>query len=538
MTLFLILVAAVIFICVILNDVTSKMGIPMLLAFILLGIAFGNNGVVPIKFEDYDFAERIATFALIFIMFYGGFGTSWKAARGVVVEAGLLASLGVILTAAATGVLCHYLLKWGWIESLLLGSVVSSTDAASVFSILRSRKLGLKNHTAPLLEVESGSNDPCSYMMTAVMLSFLGQTPSVGGIVWMVFSQIVFGAGIGVGIAFLAVQGMKRIRFSTSGFDSLFILAVAIASYAIPSLVGGNGYLSAYIVGIILGNANFKDKRELVHFFDGFTGLMQVIIFFMLGLLARPAMMGKSIVPALVVFAILFFVSRPLAVGLILTPFRKYKLRQQTLVSFAGLRGASSIVFAIMATVGEGNLQNDLFSVVFCIVLISILLQGSLIPVVARRLDMIDQNSDVMRTFNDFTEETDMIFSEIRIGPDNAWKDKLVRDLGIPKNMLLCLVLRKNGERVVPNGDTYILEGDTVVMSTMSYQGGANLNIVEQRLAHGDPMVGKKVREHPQRRKVQLMLVKRGEETFIPHGDTVLHADDVLFINENGTENA
>ena len=537
MTLFLVFIAVVIFICVALHNVTSKIGMPVLLAFILLGIAFGSSGLVPIHFENYEFAEQIATVALIFIMFYGGFGTSWRSAKAVAVEAGLLASLGVLVTAGVTGVLCHYLLKWDWIESLLMGSVVASTDAASVFSVLRSRKLGLKNHTASLLELESGSNDPMSYMLTVVLLSFLDGSASTGSVVWMLFSQIVFGAAMGLVIARLAVYGMKHIHFATSGFDSLYIVAVALAAYAIPALVGGNGFLSTYIVGIILGNADFRDKKELVHFFDGFTGLMQVLIFFMLGLLARPAMLGKSIVPALILFAVLFFVARPLAVGAVLTPFRKYGFRQQALISFMGLRGASSIVFAIMATVGAVVPQHDIFSVVFCIVLISIALQGTLIPWAARQLDMIDKDADVMRTFNDFSEETDMIFSEILVTPDSPWKDKLVRDLGIPKNMLLCVVLRANGDRVVPNGDTYILEGDTVVMSTMSYQGGQNLNIVEQRLAPDDPLVGKTVREHPKRRKVQLILVKRGNKTFIPHGDTVLEADDVLYINQNATSN-
>ena len=470
-------------------------------------------------------------------MFYGGFGTSWRSAKAVALEAGLLASLGVLVTAGVTGVLCHYLLKWDWIESLLMGSVVASTDAASVFSVLRSRKLGLKNHTASLLELESGSNDPVSYMLTAVFLLMMQGSTSSGGVAWMLFSQIVFGAVLGLVIAQLAVYGMKHIHFATSGFDSLYIVAMALAAYAIPALVGGNGFLSTYIVGIILGNADFKDKKELVHFFDGFTGLMQVLIFFMLGLLARPSMLGKSIVPALILFAVLFFVARPLAVGAVLTPFRKYGFRQQALISFMGLRGASSIVFAIMATVGTVVPQHDIFSVVFCIVLISIALQGTLIPWAARQLDMIDKDADVMRTFNDFSEETDMIFSEILVTPDSPLKDKLVRDLGIPKNMLLCVVLRANGDRVVPNGDTYILEGDTVVMSTMSYQGGQNLNIVEQRLASDDPLVGKTVREHPNRRKVQLILVKRGNKTFIPHGDTVLEADDVLYINQNATSN-
>ena len=260
----LVLVAVIIFTCVLLNNASFRIGMPVLLAFILLGILFGNNGIIPI---DMNIADRenvgdICTVALIFIMFYGGFGTSWKSAKPIALEAGLLASVGVICTAALVGVFCHFLLKWGWIEALLLGSVVSSTDAASVFSIFRSRKLGLKNNTAPLLEMESGSNDPCSYMLTIIMLSLMQGEASVGHTIWLFFAQLGFGALFGVLIARVSVEAMKRINFATAGFDSLFVLAIALFSYAVPGLLGGNGYLSAYIVGIILGNTDFRGSDE------------------------------------------------------------------------------------------------------------------------------------------------------------------------------------------------------------------------------------------------------------------------------------
>ena len=170
-TFFLILISAVILICVWLNNISSRIGVPTLLAFIVLGILFANNGIIPLDFEDRELARETCTVALVFIMFYGGFGTRWESARPIAREAVLLASLGVVLTAGLTGLFCHFALGWSWIESMLMGSVISSTDAASVFSILRSKKLGLRNNTAPLLEMESGSNDPCSYMLTAIFLS-------------------------------------------------------------------------------------------------------------------------------------------------------------------------------------------------------------------------------------------------------------------------------------------------------------------------------------------------------------------------------
>ncbi len=531
MTLLLCLIAAVIISCVLLNNASNKLGMPVLLAFILLGIVFGNNGLIPIKFEDYSFAENLCTVALIFIMFYGGFGTRWESAKCVALPAGILASLGVVMTAGLTGLFCHFVLKWGWIESFLMGSVVSSTDAASVFSILRSRKLGLKNNSAPMLEIESGSNDPFSYMLTIIMLSMMTGDLSGGRVAWMFFSQIVFGAGFGLLIAKVGIIALKRIKFSTSGFDSLFIFAIALLSYALPSAVGGNGYLSAYLVGILLGNSDFPGKRNLVGFFDGLTGLMQVLIFFMLGLLARPAMMHKVILPAIGIFLFMLLVARPLSVSSILIPFRRYGFKQQLLVSFVGLRGAASIVFAIFATVGNDVLQNDILNVVFCIVLLSISLQGFFLPFVARKLGQIDGDADVMKTFNDFSDETDLHFSKLAIGADNPWKDKMIKNIGIPKNILFCMLLHPDGTSVVPRGDTVLREGDSVIMCTKAFRSDTTFRLVEQEVTKGSRMAGKTLQEYSESEHNQVVLIKRGASNIIPNGRTILREGDVMFLN-------
>ncbi|MBO7487721.1 MAG: potassium/proton antiporter [Bacteroidales bacterium] len=525
-TLFLILIAVVILTCIWLNNVSSRIGVPTLLAFIVLGIVFGNVGAIPVYLDDHSFAKELCTVALIFIMFYGGFGTRWKAVRPVVRESVLLASVGVIVTAGLTGLFCHIALRWGWGESFLLGAVVSSTDAASVFSILRSKKLGLSNNTAPMLEMESGSNDPCAYMLTAIMISVINGTASGLALVWMVFAQIVFGAGVGWGIAKLASLALQRMKFLTDGFDTLFIFSVAIASYAVPDLIGGNGYLSAYIVGIILGNEVFKGKKAIVGFFDGLTGLMQVLIFFVLGLLARPAMLNRAILPALAISAFLLFVARPAAVSSILTPFRKYPFRQQALVSFVGLRGAASIVFAIMAVSGAKHLDSDIFNTVFCIVLISISLQGSLIPWVSKRLKMIDTGSDVMKTFNDYSENSAVQFSQIEISAESRWAGKAVKDLGLPGNILLVLVLRGN-ERIRPKGDTTLLAGDRVITLTKAFEG-TKATLYEKTVKATSRRVGNTISEYPG--NGLLVLIQRDGRNIIPRGDTVLEAGDKLVI--------
>lgn len=525
-SLFLILIGIIILVCIWLNNISSRIGIPTLLAFIVLGILVGNIGVIPIHLEDKLFAKNVCSIALAFIMFYGGFGTRWKSARPVVREASLLATLGVALTAGLTGLFCHYVLQWDWAESFLIGSVVSSTDAASVFSILRSKKLGLANNTAPMLEMESGSNDPMSYMLTALMLSILHGNASGAAVSWMLFSQIAFGAAIGFGIAKLALWALDNIQIKGDGYDSLFFLAVALISYALPSLIGGNGYLSVYLVGIMLGNSRIKGKKALVNFFDGVTGLMQVLIFFMLGLLARPALLHKAILPALGISMFMLLVSRPLSVAGILVPFRKYPFKQQVLVSFAGLRGAASIVFAIMATTENVVISQDVFSIVFCIVLISIALQGSLLPAAARGLDMVDEGNDVFKTFNDYSEDTEIQFSSIDITQGDAWDGKLVKDLNLPSSIILALIYR-GSERIIPHGGTKILAGDKIALVTQS-MADSNSQLVEKIVKKNGKRAGHAIKD------VEgdglILLIKRGDEEIFPTADTVLLEGDVLVL--------
>ena len=524
--LFLILIAVVILTCIWLNTLSSRIGVPALLAFMLLGMLFANNGLWPVRFDNYDFAKETCTVALIFIMFYGGFGTRWESVKPVVRESVLLASAGVLVTAALVGLFCHYVLHWALLESLLFGAVMGSTDAASVFSILRSKRLGLRNNTAPMLEMESGSNDPAAYMLTVILLSVMNGSASGGGIVWNVFAQIVFGGLGGLVIAWLAVFGFRHIPYFASGFDSLYIFAVAIAAYAFPTMIGGNGYLSAYIVGIVLGNEEFSNKKSLVSFFDGFTGLMQVLIFFLLGLLAHPAQMHKAVLPAIAIFLFMLLVARPAAVFGILTPFRKYGIKQQALISFVGLRGAASIVFAIMAMVSPAFLEHDIFNVVFVVVLLSIGLQGSLIPWVAHKLDMIDPNADIMKTFNDYSGGTDMLFGRVPVTTDSAWAGREIRTLGLPRNLLIALVMR-NGERILPRGSTVLQPGDEVITMTRGFED-TDTFLIEKKVKVDSRRVGSRIADYPG--KGLVVMVRRGEENIIPNGDTVLQAGDKLVI--------
>ncbi|MDO4567994.1 MAG: potassium/proton antiporter [Clostridia bacterium] len=529
MAVFLLVTAVVIIACVLLNKLSSKLGIPMLLAFIVLGMVFGGDGLFGIEFEDYTFAEQICSTALIFIMFYGGFGTKWSEAKPIAVKATLLSTVGVVLTAGITGLFCHFVLNFTLLEGLLVGAVVSSTDAASVFSILRSNRLNLKHRTASLLEVESGSNDPCAYMLTAIVLSFINGTADGGRIAYEIFAQIVYGAAFGVLIAFLAGLVLKRHRFSTSGFDTAFVLAVAILAYAAPAALGGNGYLSAYIVGIYLGNTDIKNKKALVNFFDGLTGLMQMLLFFLLGLLATPSRMPPVILPALLLFLFITLIARPAAVFAILAPF-KCNWRQSLLVSWAGLRGAASIVFAVIATVGLASGAHDIFHTVFLIVLFSIPVQGSLIPFFAKKLDMIDDTEDVMKTFSDYSDEVPIQYIQFTIPTGHAWNNMRVGEIHLPPDTILVIVKRK-GKSLIPHGKTVIHEGDTMVLSAKAPGEIEGMQLSEKYLAKGDPLIGHKLSELPKREGRLIVMIQRDSKIIIPKGDTVLKAGDMLVIN-------
>lgn len=530
MIVYLLVVSIVIFACVIFNKISSKLGIPMLLAFIILGMLFGTDGIVKIPFENYGFAEQICSVALIFIMFYGGFGTKWSEAKPVAGRAILLSSLGTILTAFFVGLFCFYILKIHLLESFLIGAVISSTDAASVFSILRSKRLNLKYNTASLLEIESGSNDPFSYMLTIVVLTLMGGSADSGKFAGLIFTQVVFGVVFGIAIAMLALIFLKKFKIMSAGFDAIFLVAVAIAAYAVPSYFSGNGYLSAYIAGIIIGNSPIHNKQALVHFFDGTTGLMQMILFFLLGLLSTPSKIIAVVPIAFCIALFLTFVARPVAVFLILVPF-KSKMKQLLFITWSGMRGAASIVFAIMAVINPVEKENDIFHIIFFIVLFSILLQGSLIPFVAGKLHMTDNESDVMKTFTDYTDEVPVQFIRCKVSKEHPWVGKMVSEILLPPDSLLVLLLRED-KKIVPNGKTVLQCEDTLILSGLKSKPIDGVRLFEREIGFRDEWADKKISEIPSGSNLVIMI-KRGRKTVIPRGNTILKRGDVLVINES-----
>lgn len=530
----LIIIAVILFTCVFLNNLSERVGVPVLLMFILFGILVGTSA--PEAINDYgELIGDICSISLVFVMFYGGFGTRWSSVRPVIGESALLASAGVVVTAASVALFCHYALGWQWAESLLMGSVISSTDAASVFSILRTKSLGLKRNTSPILEVESGSNDPCSYMLTAICLSLLGGEFSAGGILLMLLMQIAFGIIFGLVIAKIAQLILKGRSLNNQGVKMLFIFAVALTSYALPTLFGGNGYLSTYIVGIILGNTEFSERRPLVSFFDGITSLMEILIFFLLGFMSVPERLAEAFIPALIIFFFLTLVARPFAVFSVLLPFRKYPLNQMSLISFVGLRGAASIVFAIMTLNNALNLSNDIFSIVFVIVLLSISLQGSLIPFASRRLKMVELSGGDDSTFSTLQETEEISFGRIRIDAFSPWADCRISQLNIPQELLIVSIFR-DGESIVPNGNTLLRRDDELIIGIRGYENSTNAIIKSRIIRPGSRWVGSTIREFAAEKSYLVIMIKRNGESIIPNGNTVICGNDQLeYIIRNNT---
>ena len=533
MTALLLLAAVVIFACILGNRVSQRFGVPTLLAFIVLGMLFGSDGLFRIDFDNYRIAEDVCSAALIAIMFYGGFGTNWQEAKPVAVRAGLLSSLGVVLTSLLTGLFCRFVLGLSMLEGMLIGSILGSTDAASVFSILRSKRLNLKGGTASLLEVESGSNDPCAYMMTVLLLSAMqGEGLSFDTIAITAGLQLILGVFFGLLIGKLGILLMRRFPFGASGLDAACLLGIALLSYAVPSLLGGNGYLSAYLAGLLLGNADLPGQRGLVHFFDAAAGLMQMLIFFLLGLLSFPSRLPQVLAIAIPVALFLTFAARPGAVFLLLSPFR-CPVRQQLLVSWAGLRGAASIVFAIMAVNSPAVIEGDVYHVVFAVVLLSITFQGTLLPAAARWLDMIGSGDDVMRTFSDYAAETEVEFIQIDAAPGHPWEGKTIRELALPPGLLCVMILR--GEKpLTPRGKTIIRAGDSVVLCAASFTGHEKeITLTEFPLTDNHPWVQKRISNLFLPAQELIVLVRRDGKDFVPNGGTLLKSGDRVVVGKS-----
>ena len=527
---FVLIVAIVVAVCLLASRLSVKFALPTLLIFMILGMLFGTDGIFGFEFDDFAFAETVCSYALVFIMFYGGFGTSWKASQPVAAKSFLLASLGVVSTAFITAAFCHLVLGFEWLMALLIGSVLGCTDAASMFAVLKQKKLDLKENTTSLLALESGSNDPASYLMTVLALALLDGGGVMSSLV-LVFTQILYALIFSVILAYATIFILKQFKFGSDGFDTLFVLISAVIAYALPAMMDGNGYLSVYIFGIILGNSSIRNKVTLVHFFDGITGLAQIAIFFLLGLLVVPSELPGVLGISVAIFLFLSFVSRPATVFGLLAFGKKGKrssFRQKLVVSFAGVRGASSIVFAIMAVVGGAD--HVIFNIVFCVCLISVALQAGLMPVVSKKLNMLDENGTCLKTFNDYQDSDQMQLLKLSIPEGHPWIGKTVKELNVLSDTLI-VVIKRGKDSVVPKGNTKIRANDQIILGGEVYRENADVTLEEQVITQNHKWCNKLIYKIHIPDNILIVGVRRKSgKTIIPKGNTLLCNGDTLIL--------
>jgi cell volume regulation protein A len=451
-----------------------RLGVPILLLFLLVGMVFGSDGF-GLMFENVQTAQIIGTICLTIILFSGGLDTKFSEIRPVITPGVVLATLGVLATALVTGFFIWWLsghmfagMGITLLTAMLLASTFSSTDSASVFGILRSRGLVLKNNLRPLLELESGSNDPMAYMLTIMFISIIqsGADPHIGHVLLNTLIQLTVGGASGYLGGKAAVTIINRIRMDNASLYPILLLILGIFIFAATYFLKGNGYLAVYIAGLVIGNSKFSHKRTSMKFMDGFAWMSQILLFLTLGLLVNPAELIPVVVPGLIISFFLIFVGRPLTVFLTLIPFRKIEFRDKLYVSWVGLRGAVPIIFAILPLAAGIPHARWIFNMVFVITIVSLLVQGTSLPLVAKWLKLADKPSK-FKAFEDFdvefSEEIKSAMTEIEISEETLKYGKNLIEMPLPDKTLVVMVKREE-QYFVPTGQTLLYAGDKLLV--------------------------------------------------------------------------
>lgn len=457
--------AVLVLLGVISSRASGRLGVPALLLFMVIGMLAGSEGIGGIAFDDAALAQSLGVVALLFILFSGGFDTVWAEVRPVLAPALALSTLGVLLTAGLVGLLVNLVLGFSWTEAFLVGAIISSTDAAAVFAVLRSRGVSLQSPLKPLIELESGSNDPMAIFLTTAMIGLItGAVASPLGLLPMFLRQMIIGAAAGYLLGRAMVFTINRLRLEYEGLYPVLSMALVLLVYSVTTLMQGNGFLAIYIAGLVMGNSSLIHRRSLMRFHDGLAWLMQIIMFITLGLLVFPSQLLPVAGIGLLIAAFLNLVARPLVVSLILAPFR-LGIRKLALVGWVGLRGAVPIILATFPLLAGVAHASEIFNVVFFVVFTSVLVQGSTIPVIARWLRVDAPMRTRPRAPIEF-ESTQGIRGELvefDLPDHSPVVGKRLVELDFPQGALLVLVGRDN-QFFVPNGNTQLEQGDTIFL--------------------------------------------------------------------------
>lgn len=463
--------AILLFLSVLVGKTGAKFGVPALLLFLGVGMLAGSDGF-GIYFDSPQIAQFIGTVALCIILFSGGMDTHYREIKPILAPGVTLATLGVLMTTIITGLFIYSLsdllpgnFQLGLLESMLLAAVMSSTDSASVFSILRSKGISLKERLRPTLELESGSNDPMAYMLTILLI----QVIEIGVIDWphsivLLFMQLSIGAAAGFALGYAIVWIINRINVPNESLYPVLLFSCVFFVFAFTNLLQGNGYLAVYIAGLVVGNRKLVHKRSLTTFFDGFTWLFQIVMFLTLGLLVNPSELPAIAGVGLLVAIFMIVVSRPISVFTCLLPFRRFTTRARVYISWVGLRGAVPIIFATYPLM-SAEIPNArmIFNIVFFVTIVSLLVQGTTVSAMARWLGLVGK-SEEKEIFNvALPDEIKSAMSEIELTDEALSGGNKLMNLSLPDNTLVVMVKRRE-QYFVPKGHTHLQSGDRLLV--------------------------------------------------------------------------
>jgi cell volume regulation protein A len=465
------------FVSIIVGKTTYKFGVPTLLLFLAIGMLAGSDGIGGIHFDNPKIAQFIGIVALNFILFSGGLDTNWFSVKPILREGLVLSTLGVLFTALSLGTFVWLVTDFTIYESMLLGSIVSSTDAAAVFSILRSKSLALKTNLRPTLELESGSNDPMAYVLTIAFLTLvINQDKSLVSIIPMFLQQMILGGIAGFAFGKLSKLIINKIKLDFEGLYPVLVITLMFITFSATDFVGGNGFLAIYICAVYLGNQQLIHKKTILKMYDGLAWLMQIVLFLTLGLLVFPSQVFPYMGIGLLISIFLILVARPVSVFLSLI-FFKMRLRRRFYISWVGLRGAVPIVFATYPLLAGIEKANMIFNIVFFISVTSVLIQGTTLSIVAKwmRVALPEKAKPFSEIDKFILELPKTSLQEFKVLPDFYAVNKRIVDLNFPKSAFI-IMIKRNDEYIRPGGSSIIEENDVLMVIADRQEDFAKVN--------------------------------------------------------------
>ncbi|HEQ1857493.1 TPA: potassium/proton antiporter [Providencia alcalifaciens] len=443
------------------SKLSARLGLPMLVMFLFIGMLAGEDGLGKITFDNVNVSYAVGSLALALILFDGGLQTSVKSIKLVWKPAFTLATFGVLITAGITGLAAAYILGIPLLEGLLLGAIVGSTDAAAVFSLLRNAGIYLNERLQATLEIESATNDPMAIFLTVGLLQLLMNPQASGSELALLFvSQMGIGAAVGIGVGWISIKIINKIKLLAAGLYPVLVAACGLFSFGVASNLDGSGFLSIFVTGVVIGNHSFVFQRNTFLFHDGLAWLSQIIMFVMLGLLVNPSSLIEVWQEGLLIALVLTFVARPLAVVPVLKLFR-FTRNEITLISWVGLRGSVPIILAIFPFIFGLPGANLIFDVVFFVVLISATLQGSTLPYVARKLNLMQPPPLLPAATLDITavDQIDADLVEYTLGEDCSAVGRRLSQLALPDQTVIAMITREKSV-LPPRGSTILMAND------------------------------------------------------------------------------